>query len=174
MKLFIIITLLSSFLFFLIVSFGMKYHWVDSIKADHKQITDLPIPDQTGIPTLKTENNALTLQQDFKPEIINDDGANTLLVGMMTKAQIKDYCLTLFTKLHRTSGQRDIFLGSCVVSNYQEPYKNIQNGPQLIRQQRELDSRIQRCRHRILNNYKHLQVIEKELMIGICASNSLP
>ena len=163
--------LISSAIFLLVVFLGIKYHWVKVLQHKNDKQISLQLPDnQTEIASPPPE---LLQEDEFQPEIINQQLIQSKLSNM-TKEQITIGCQRLF-KTALNEGQKELLIGNCVVSNYQESIQAISNiGSTVNRQKLTQKQNAQKnCQNQITRQQKNLKPLENELLLGICVSNQM-
>jgi len=118
------------------------------------------------------ENDGSNNSKDakFNPEIIEDN--NQSVLDSMTKGQIAEHCSSLLSKQINDSVTLELATVNCVMSNYQETFQNIneQDKNSALAAQKKNKTK-KYCARQIQHN-KQLTSIEKELLIGICVSDS--
>ena len=174
MKQIILFSLISSLLFLMLVYLGMHYHWVDVLNSNDNDQTILPIPPiQPSANKLNSSSDEEGVGQTlphFKPVIIPAD-QNKSLLATLTKGQISQHCLSIFNKLHNTRDTQELFIADCVLSNYKEPIQTYQEDQTSA--QNQLDQSIRKkCQMSSGSNTDKLSFVEKELLVGMCLSNS--
>lgn len=157
--------LLSILLFLILVFLGVKYHWVNLLnnKANHQNLT-LKIPENTNTPI----SNIQTPQekQEFKAQLMQGVH-NDSQVAKMTKVQIIQQCEYLANQIKSDDLQKELFIGDCVVSNYNETIQDadtIKVVPQDVKQL---------CFQQSKSSGYNLQPLEFELLQGICIANEI-
>ena len=173
----------SSMTFLLVVILGMKYHWVSFVFDKNSKPTKVISIDESSNlvaskqisinkPIFAPANAAIEDKAPIFEPIIIDDNSVINVLRNMTKTQLTDKCDQLFAKLYSQSTQKDIFVGNCVVSNFNEvfqesPINNSVDADQLKSQRLKADKR---CRSQ-RNLPQTLTSVEKELLVGICVSD---
>jgi len=174
MKQIIVFTLVSSLLFLMLVYLGMQYHWVDILKPSNSDQTVLPIPPiKTSVKKLNSSNDeeGLKTLPHFTPMIIPTDPSKSLL-ATLTKDDISQHCLNLFNKSHKTRDAQDLFIADCVLSNFKEPVQVYQEDKTSSQNQIEQNIK-KKCQTSLGSDTNKLSIVEKELLVGMCISNSL-
>lgn len=162
-------TLLSILLFLILVFLGVKYHWATYLQDKKKeQETTFTLPENTNL--FVTEGLQTEPDKEYQPALIHSVNNKSALKNM-TKQQIIKACEILSSNTEKDVLQKELFVGNCVVSNYNEtiqdsvvdqPYKS----PQQVNQARDL------CMQQ-LSNGNSKWTLELELLTGVCVSNHL-
>ena len=160
--------LLSVFCFVLLVALGMKYHWVDLLDSSKSDI-ELILPQSS--PALETRARKVVSEPSFPLEIIHS--TKQPITANMSKQQILEGCLQLYNKIGLTNDTMiDVIVGDCVVSNYQETIQDTsvrKKSPEQVQQRRTIEHH---CYQQV-NNDARFTAIEKQLLWGVCVSDSL-
>ncbi len=172
LKPFFKVLFLSSTIFFVVVILGMKYHWGKALERKG-QTTVLEIPDEK-IKTVSTYSVDNVTDQ-FQPEIIRTKYPTSSPLQDLSKEQINHFCKALFNK--ENLQEVSLLIGNCVVSNYQEPLRDLAQNSAVStvnRQKLSLKKNVTRdceIKNNQMNNAR--SNIEQKLLIGICVSNTL-
>ena len=167
-------SLLAALFFLVIVSLGIKYHWVEKIRPSEQQ-KEIPIP------IVVEENQSVqngggaepVKENEFEPEVITDvDYADVL--AKMDKTQIQEACTELYTQTEQDPILKELAIGDCVVSNFSDS-----ENEQISRSKN--NRQIQTLRkNATLSCWKELQLggsdysqLEQQLLIGVCVANRL-
>ncbi len=161
--------ILSTILFFLLVYLGIKYHWGDHLNNKEETSLTFQLP----------ETNNISIQQEVivdgdqnenfdNPQILeNIDQAEIL--SLMSKEQIRDNCENLLNKTLKDETALLVATGNCVVSNYQKDA----NENQVNRDSDEKHKAVVAACKRKYQNIRDYSNIEKQLLTGICVSDTL-
>ena len=169
LKPFIRIIFLSSLLAALVIYLGIKYHWGDYFQKESASHVELTIPTQesSSVATNDVSEDKLEI---FKPEIIQANDSNALLASMNLE-QMTQACNTLLIQRIPDALTLELAIANCVVSNYQETYQNeSEKLSGFSVDQKKLIQ--QKCANQYSQSTQYTS-IEKQLLIGICVSDTL-
>ena len=151
---------------------GIKYHWGDYINEKSPIYSELQIPHlDKSKPDAFDANHIDTADEEYVPEIVAGDKIHSF-VESMTKEQIVALCKNLHRKMIKDKLQMELAVTNCVVSNYQDSYRNVLTGDEAIKRNKLRQFATKKCSSE-LNHIKTDSVIEKKLLIGICVSDGL-
>lgn len=170
-KPFLRITVLSLILAFLLIFLGVKYHWGNQLKIKSDTLVELAIPSQQSS-NQKSDINSSENNNQFNPEIIKDE-SNTLL-DSMNKEQIEKHCTNLLSKSFKDPLALELATANCIVSNYQETFQSVnqQNKTHEIDLLNKKQAISRSCKQQF-NQSPQYSNLEKQLLIGICVSDTL-
>ena len=165
--------LLSILLFLILIFLGLKYHWVSYLhteKVELKKTLELPENEQSF-----SQSNVIQVEEVelFEPEIV-EITKDSVPLENMTKAQVIDACGSLYDKTSGDGTLKEIFVGNCVVSNYQESYQeiNIEQKQDDALHQKKREQARRKCLQQQPQTGQ-FDSLDSLLLIGICISNLL-
>lgn len=162
-------TLLSILLFLTLVFLGVKYHWVTYLQDEKKeQETTFVLPENSTL--VDSASQTSVLDEDFRPTLIQNVNNDSMLENM-TKQQIIKACEILADHTKKDLLQKELFIGNCVVSNYNETIQDLVIEPSNKNSLPVLQAK-KLCLKQ-LSNGNNVGTLELELLTGICASNRL-
>ncbi len=169
-------SLLAALFFLVVVSLGIKYHWVEKMRPSEQQ-KEIPIPvakeANQSVLAVDDTDPVKGKENEFEPEMITDvDYAD--VVANMDKTQILEACTELYTQTEHDPVLKELAIGDCVVSNYSESEDGGITRSKNNRQVQTLR------KNATLACWKELQLggsefsqLEQQLLIGVCVANRL-
>lgn len=150
----------------LLIILGIKYHWGDFFSDNAKPVIELDIPEK--LKTINVKNNQDQSENTYSPEIIKGSKSESLVSGM-NKEQVEKACSYLLIKTSKDDLLLELAIANCVVSNFQDSYQEASNNKssETIKKKTYIG-----C-SRNINPLQQYSTMEKQLLIGICVSDSI-